>query len=272
MTGLPGGGEPDAVGGGAAQRDVAGGGGEGEGLIVVAFEDAQFRGGADAAGFEEFEEATVALVDSADGVSDAGLGVGKEEQSTMTATGGAFHLAHIAVRADAAFAELGEEFGFEVGGDGMFEALGFVVNFPPFHAEEFGEHAFDEVMAKGELAGDLASGGGEAEVAVGLNADEGIFFQAAHGHGDGGCRDFEPVGEAGGDDGFAFALGLEDGFEIVFLGDGDHFSDYTMGLSVVNEKDKTLNTGGTEEHKVQTQVRSQSVEVRIQLAVVYSAF
>jgi len=140
----------------------------------------------------------------------------------MAPAGGAFHLAHVAVRADAAFAEFGEKFGFEVGGDGVFEALGFVVDLPPFHAEEFGQHALDEVMAEREPAGDLAAGGGEAEVAVGLNTDEGIFLQAAHGHGNGGSGDFEPVGEAGGDHGFAFALGFEDGFEIVFLGDGDH--------------------------------------------------
>ena len=56
----------------------------------------------------------------------------------MAATGGAFHLAHIAVRADAAFAEFGEEFGFEIGRDGVLEAFGFVVDLPPFHAEEFG--------------------------------------------------------------------------------------------------------------------------------------
>jgi hypothetical protein len=57
---------------------------------------------------------------------------------------------------------------------------------------------------------------------VRLNADQGVFLEAAHGHGDGWGRDFEPVGEAGGDNGFAFALGFENGFEIVFLGDGDH--------------------------------------------------
>jgi len=36
---------------------------------------------------------------------------------------------------------------------------------------------FDKVMAEGELAGDFAAGSGEADVTIGLNADEGIFFQ-----------------------------------------------------------------------------------------------
>ena len=94
----------------------------------------------------------------------------------MAATGGAFHLTHIAVRADSSFAKFGEELGFEVGRDGVFEAFGFVVDLPPFHAEQFGEHAFDEMMAQRELAGDLASGGGETKVTIGLNADERVFL------------------------------------------------------------------------------------------------
>ena len=104
----------------------------------------------------------------------------------MTATGGAFHLTHVAVGADAFLAQFGEKFGFKIGGDGVFEAFGLIVNLPPFHAEEFGEHAFDKVMAEGKLASDLAAGGGEAQVAIGLNADEGVFLETADGHGDGG--------------------------------------------------------------------------------------
>jgi len=54
----------------------------------------------------------------------------------------------------------------------------------------------------------FAAGSGEADVTIGLNADEGIFFQTAHSHGDGGSGDLQPVGETRGDNGFAFALGL----------------------------------------------------------------
>jgi len=79
-------------------------------------------------------------------------------------------------------------------------------------------------MAKGEFAGDLAAGGGEAEVTVGLDADQGVFLEAADGHGYGGRGDVQPVSEAGGDEGVAFDFGLEDGFQVVLLGDGDHLS------------------------------------------------
>ena len=104
----------------------------------------------------------------------------------------------------------------------MFQLLGLVVDFPPFHAEKLGEHAFDEMVAQSEFAGDLAAGCGKADVAVGLDTDQAIFFQAADRHGDGGGGDFQPVGETGGDDGLTFALGFKDGLEIVFFGDGDH--------------------------------------------------
>src|SRR3984885_16148168 len=98
----------------------------------------------------------------------------------MSATGGALHLTHVAMRADSSFAKFGEEFGFEVGRDGVLEAFGFVVDLPPFHAEEFGEHAFDEVVAQRELAGDLAAGGGETKVAIGFKAGPGTLFQRAN--------------------------------------------------------------------------------------------
>ena len=104
----------------------------------------------------------------------------------------------------------------------MFEALGFIVNLPPFHAEKFGQHTFDKVVAKSKLAGDLTAGGGEAHMAVRGDANQTVLFQTAHGHGNGGRRDFEPVREAGGDDRFSFTLSLEDGFEIIFFRDSNH--------------------------------------------------
>ncbi len=220
-------GDPDAFGGGTAERDVASGSRKSEGLIVVAFEQTKFGAGTDAAHFKELEQAAVALVDSADGISSAGRSVGEKGEAAMAATGGAFHFTEIPVRADAIFAELGEKFGFKVRRNGVLEALGFVVNLPPLHSEEFREHTLDQVMAEGELAGDPASGGCEADVPVGEDADEAVLFKAAEGHGDGGSGDLKPIGESGGDNGFAFGLSLEDGFEVVLFGHGDHGGDYT---------------------------------------------
>src|SRR5215472_4609330 len=70
--------EPDAPGSGGAERDFSGWRGEGQGLIVVALEEAQLRSGTDTALLEEFEEAAVALVDSAHRVAIADFGVGEQ--------------------------------------------------------------------------------------------------------------------------------------------------------------------------------------------------
>jgi hypothetical protein len=77
--GVVGGGDPDALGGGAAQGDGTGYGGECEGLVVVAFEEAEPGSGTNAAGFEELEQAAIALINSADGVGGSGGGVGEQE-------------------------------------------------------------------------------------------------------------------------------------------------------------------------------------------------
>src|ERR1700734_3267005 len=54
----------------------------------------------------------------------------------------------VPVWAGAGFAELLFEFGFKGGRDGMFKTFGLLVNFVPFHSENFTEHSFDEVMAQ----------------------------------------------------------------------------------------------------------------------------
>jgi hypothetical protein len=232
-TGALGWGDPDALGGGAAEGDGAGGGGESESLVVVAFEEAELCRRPDAAGFEKFEKTTIAFVNAADQIICAGSGIREEGEPAMAPAGGAFHLAEIAVGADAVFAELGEEFGLEIGGDGVLETLGFVVDLPPLHTEKLGEHAFDEVVAEGKLAGDFAAGGGKADVTVGEHANEAVFLETTKGHGDGRSGHFEPIGKAGGDYGLAFALGFEDGFEVILFGDGDHLEEIIRGLSEV---------------------------------------
>ena len=73
------------------------------------------------------------------------------------------------MRAGAAAAQFGQQPGFKVGRNGMFQTLRFVVHAIPLHAKHFSEHAFDEVMAKGKLACDLASGSGQPDVAVALH-------------------------------------------------------------------------------------------------------
>ena len=105
------------------------------------------------------------------------------------AAAGTLHFAEIAVRAGAAATQFGQQFALEVRGDGVLQTLGFVVDLVPLHAEDFREHALDQMVAKTELAGDFAAIRGQAYVSVAAHAHEAVFFQAAHGHSDCGGRD-----------------------------------------------------------------------------------
>ena len=141
--------DPDLFCGRASQRDGSGIGGQGEGLIVVASRDVQLapRDGCPAA-FQKFQQMAVAFIDAADVIIFSGLGMGKQQQAPPSAAGRTFQFAEVAVRAGAPAAQLGQQLGFEVGRDGVFQALGFIVHFVPFHAEDFRQHALDQVMAQ----------------------------------------------------------------------------------------------------------------------------
>lgn len=106
-------------------------------MIVVALQDAERGSGTDAAVFQEFKQAAVTLVNSAHGVGLFEGGVGEQNESASPTARRTFHLAQVAVRTRAAGTKLCKELGLEIRGDSMLEALGFVVNLPPFHSKDF---------------------------------------------------------------------------------------------------------------------------------------
>jgi hypothetical protein len=111
----------------------------------------------------------------------------------------------------------------------VFEALGLGVDFVPLHTEDFGQHAFDQVMPERGAIGGLFAAGGQADDAVRLHFHKAVAFEAFESHGYGGGGNGEPVGERGGDDVVAFGFGFEDGFEVVLFGDGDGFGHRVLG-------------------------------------------
>ena len=88
-----------------------------------------------------------------------------------------------------ATSQLSQQLGFEVGRDGVFQALSLVVHLVPFHAEHLSEHPLDQMMAKRELACDLASGRRQSHMAVHLHSHESVLFKAAQCHGHRRWRD-----------------------------------------------------------------------------------
>ena len=112
----------------------------------------------------------------------------------------------------------------------MLQALGFLVNVNPFHAENLEEHALDQVMAKNGSLGDLASFGGQLNAAL-LQGDQSVSSQPLEGRGDRRWRYAKPMGQERGDHRLPFRLSLGNGLEIVLFGNGDHH-DVVASLSL----------------------------------------
>jgi len=100
----------------------------------------------------------------------------------------------------------------------VLEALGFLVDFVPLHAEDFAEHALDEVVAQGGAVGGFAAGLGEAHDAVFTDGDEAVALEALEGHGHGRRGNFKPVREHGGNYLMALGFSFEDGLEVILFG------------------------------------------------------
>src|ERR1700685_15682 len=229
------GGHPPPPGGRASESNRSRVGGEGQGLIVVPPGDVHACSRTNAASFKKFQQVSVALLDPTNYVVFSSSRMGEKHKAATAAAAGTLKFAQIAVRAGPASAQFGQQPGFEVGGDGMFQTLGFVVDAIPLHSEDLGEHALDEVMAKGELACDLASGRSQPDVAGRLHSHQAVFLQPAQSHSDRRRRDREPVSQRSRDNRLAFTLGLEDGLEVVLLGNGNHLG-RLYDLSTVNRR------------------------------------
>ena len=72
----------------------------------------------------------------------------------------------ISVRAGFSMPQHFDEFLLKCRRNGMLETLCFVVNFKPSHAENLGEHALDQVMAKNGSLRDLPSFGSQLNAAA----------------------------------------------------------------------------------------------------------
>jgi dienelactone hydrolase len=179
--------------------------------------DAQASIGPDTHLMQEPEQLGIAFVQAHDGIVFAFGGLGEGQFAPLFPRGGLLGEHGIAVGAGATFAQLFAQLGFKCGRHGVLEALGLFVDLVPFHAEDFAEHAFDQVVAERGPVGCFAARGGEADDAVLANLDEAIAFEPFHGHGDGRRGDLEPVREGCGYDRVALGLGLKNGLQVVLF-------------------------------------------------------
>ena len=64
----------------------------------------------------------------------------------------------VSMRAGFAGAEAFQKPALEIGGNGVLQLLGLFVHLVPFHAEDFGQHALDQMMPVEHTVGDVAAG------------------------------------------------------------------------------------------------------------------
>src|SRR5271165_84796 len=79
----------------------------------------------------------------------------------------------------------------------VLKPLGFVMDFVPLHAENLGQHAFDEVVADDGAFGDFAALRREPNVTVAPDRYKAILRQSLQGKCNGRSGDGEPMGEGG---------------------------------------------------------------------------
>jgi len=94
----------------------------------------------------------------------------------------------IAMRAGLPIAQFFAKAGFEIGGNGVLQLLGFVVDLVPLHAENFRKHAFNQVVALNQTECDLTAFACQCEFAIRVDANQPIATQTANRHGHGRRR------------------------------------------------------------------------------------
>ena len=190
-------------------------------MVGVAGDHLNHGAGFNAKAVEIFEQPAVAFENADDGgLARRGEFVESDEAAAVAAL---FRFQPQGEPVGAVFfvAKFFGEFGFEVGGDGVLHLLGFVVDFVPLHFEDFGEHAFNEIVAADKPFGDFTAGTGEGDASVAGDFNQAVAAEAPGGHGDGGRGDVKPAGESGGDYKLPFGFGFGDGLEVIFFGYGD---------------------------------------------------
>ena len=106
----------------------------------------QTRAGTNATILQKFQQATVALINTTDQIILSRFGMSQQEQTTPAPAHWAFQFTQVAVWTSASAAQSRQQFGLKIRRDGMLQAFRLIVHLEPFHAKDFEEHAFDQVM------------------------------------------------------------------------------------------------------------------------------
>jgi hypothetical protein len=194
--------------------------------ILLRRQHLQLNAGANARTVQELQETAIALEDADHRQMFIGDCLIERFQSTPSPVARGVHADHIAVRADAARAQLLDQLPFEFGGNGVLQLLRLIVHLVSFEPEDLGQHALDQVMAIEDAVRDLASCRRERQLPFIGYLDQAVAAESLDRHRDGGRGDAEPPRKGHCFDRFTFGIGFRNRFEIVFFGNGDPHAAY----------------------------------------------
>src|SRR5579864_1813834 len=148
--------DPDAGGRGFAKVNGAAHCAQSHRFVVLALDDFYFRCGTQMQSVQEFQELPVFFINAKNFSALIGTQIRKQHRALFTELGDS--TAHgNSVRATFLVAETLQEQRFDFWGDGVFEALRFVVRFGPRKANHFREQHFSKLMAKRQTLRDRAA-------------------------------------------------------------------------------------------------------------------
>ena len=184
--------------------------------------DMNFGAGANAALFQKLQQAAIAFVDATHLKVLPGFGLGQQQQAATTPAGGLsssvrLPCGHATPRPSFA-SSLASKSGETACSNRSASSCTLNHSIPKISASIRSIRWW----RNRKLAGNSLSGSGQANSSVGIYPHQAVLLQPAHSHGYRRRRDLEPVRERRRNNGFAFALGLENGLKVVLFGNCDH--------------------------------------------------
>ena len=152
-------------------------------VVVISLLDGDLGSGTNAQFLQEFSQLAIAFVHALYRIAASSQGLGEQQQSTLALQVGMFGSRRIAMRTRPSAAQFAREQCLKIAGDSMLQTLGFIVHLVPRHAEDFVQHALDEVMTNRQPTGNLAAFAGELYSSILTDRHQPITLQTAQCHG-----------------------------------------------------------------------------------------
>src|SRR5215471_1366800 len=177
--------DPDFVGGGQAKAHGLIFNIEGDGAIVILRFDGNGCSGTNTFLIKELQELAIALVDATDAVLLPWLCLTQETKAMLASFRFTAQIQPVTMRTEVFVTKLVDKLLFKGRRNCVLQALSLIMDLIPGHAEYFGEHAFNQVMAEDSTFGDAPPISGQLDASILAHPYKTVLDQTLQGGGDG---------------------------------------------------------------------------------------